>query len=376
MLIGATAVFALSLTLADALAARNSCRSRTRARSSSASRRRSIPRSAFTQGKLVQAEAVLQKHPEIDHFFAAIGGFTSDTGAADGAVTDGQVNSALIYVTMKPKSQRSVGQFALMNELRERTGEDSRHAGRAAGLRLARFRGGARLSDRAESARDRLPGARTKIRRDHRRDEEDRATSATSTPISAPACPRCASIPNRALATESGVSVDTIADTVQRGHRRHGAGPVHEQGPALRRAPAAGGRRSALDPTDITNLDVRTDYNELIPISQRDHDEDGRAPTRPSRARCASGRSRSTPTSRPASRRRRRWTARRPSRTRRHAARLPRLPRRRARRPSARPSRASSSRSGSASSCPTWCWRRSSTASSIRSPCCWRCRSA
>ena len=73
---------------------------------------------AFTEGKLIEAEKILKQHPEIDHFFSAIGGFTTDTGAADGAVTDGQVNSALIYVTLKPKSQRGLGQFALMDKLR------------------------------------------------------------------------------------------------------------------------------------------------------------------------------------------------------------------------------------------------------------------
>ena len=64
---------------------------------------------AFTEEKLAEAEKILRTHPEIDHFFSAIGGFTSDTGAADGAVTDRQVNSALIYVTLKPKPKRGTG---------------------------------------------------------------------------------------------------------------------------------------------------------------------------------------------------------------------------------------------------------------------------
>ncbi len=64
----------------------------------------------------------MRTRPEIDHFFSAIGGFTSDTGAADGPVTDGQVNSALIYVTLLPKSRRETGQFALMDDLRAKLG--------------------------------------------------------------------------------------------------------------------------------------------------------------------------------------------------------------------------------------------------------------
>src|ERR1700677_884353 len=59
---------------------------------------------AYTESKLIEAEKILNAHPEIDHFFSTIGGFTSDTGAADGAVTDGPVNSALIYLTLKPNS--------------------------------------------------------------------------------------------------------------------------------------------------------------------------------------------------------------------------------------------------------------------------------
>ena len=72
--------------------------------------------------------------------------------------------------------------------------------------------------------------------------------------------------PNRALATESGVSVDTIANTVNaaiggavqgqytNGDRRYDV-----------RLRLEGGER--LSPADITALDVRTDYNELIPIA-------------------------------------------------------------------------------------------------------------
>ncbi len=112
------AVFALSLTIAEKLPKEFLPR---QDQSAFLIRIQTPVRSSidFTEGKLVEAEKILQRHPEIDHYFSAIGGFTSDTGAADGAVTDGQVNSALIYVTLKPKSQRRLGQFALMDELRQ-----------------------------------------------------------------------------------------------------------------------------------------------------------------------------------------------------------------------------------------------------------------
>ena len=34
---------------------------------------------AYTESKLEAAEKILNQHPEIDHFFSAIGGFTSDS---------------------------------------------------------------------------------------------------------------------------------------------------------------------------------------------------------------------------------------------------------------------------------------------------------
>jgi HAE1 family hydrophobic/amphiphilic exporter-1 len=220
---------------------------------------------AFTQGKLAAVEAVMRQHPEIDHFFSAIGGFTSDTGAADGAVTDGQVNSALVYVTMKPKSQRHVGQLALMNDLRAELAKIpdmkavpqdlASHdfvAGRGFPIEL-NLRGiDYRVLEQKSAA---IIDAMQKTG-DFRDIDTDFRTG----------MPEVRIYPDRALATESGVSVDTIANTVNaaiggavqgqytNGDRRYDV-----------RLRLEGGER--LSPADITALDVRTDYNELIPIA-------------------------------------------------------------------------------------------------------------
>jgi hydrophobe/amphiphile efflux-1 (HAE1) family protein len=265
VLVGATAIFALSLTLASRLPREFLpfqdqgtflVRIQTPVDSSL----------AFTQSKLVQAEAVLQKHPEIDHYFAAIGGFTSDTGAADGAVTDDQVNSALIYVTMKPKSQRSVGQLALMNDLRGELGKIpdmlavpqdlASHdfvAGRGSPIEL-NLRG---IDYQVLEQKSGEIIAAMKKSGDFRDIDTDFRTG----------MPEVRIYPDRALATESGVSVNTIADTVNAAIGGTVQGEFTNKDRRYDvRLRLEGGQR--LGPNDITNLDVRTDYNELIPISQ------------------------------------------------------------------------------------------------------------
>ncbi len=220
---------------------------------------------AFTQGKLSAVESVIRRHPEVDHFFSAIGGFTSDTGAADGAVTDGQVNSALVYVTMKPKSQRHVGQLALMNDLRSELAKIPDMTAVPQDLASHDF-----VAGRGFPIELNLRGI------DYRVLEEKSATIIDAMRQTGDfrdidtdfrtGMPEVRIFPNRELATESGVSVDTIANTVNaaiggavqgqytNGDRRYDV-----------RLRLEGGER--LSPTDITALDVRTDYNELIPIA-------------------------------------------------------------------------------------------------------------
>jgi HAE1 family hydrophobic/amphiphilic exporter-1 len=219
----------------------------------------------FTEGKLVEAEKILQQHPEIDHFFSSIGGFTSDTGAADGAVTDGQVNSALIYVTLKPKSQRSLGQFALMDKLREELNaipdvsavpqDLASHdfiAGRGFPIEL-NLRGPdyVVLEKKAGEIIDQM-----KQTGDFRDIDTDFRTG----------MPEVRIYPDRALATISGVTVDAIANTVQAAIGGTAQGKYTNKDRRYDvRLRLEGGER--LSPADIMALDVRTDYGELIPIS-------------------------------------------------------------------------------------------------------------
>jgi HAE1 family hydrophobic/amphiphilic exporter-1 len=219
----------------------------------------------FTEGKLVQAEAILRRHPEIDHFFSAIGGFTSDTGAADGAVTDGQVNSALVYVTLKPKSARALGQFQLMDQLRREFAQIpdmtavpqdlAAHdfvAGRGFPIEL-NLRGPDYHVLEQKSAAIIAQMQKTGDFRDIDTDFRN-------------GMPEIRIYPDRALATLSGVSVDTIANTVQAAIGGAVQGQFTNKDRRYDvRLRLEGGER--VDPADILKLDVRTDYNELIPIS-------------------------------------------------------------------------------------------------------------
>jgi len=219
----------------------------------------------FTQGKLVEAEKVLRQHPEIDHFFSTVGGFTTDTGAADGAVTDGQVNSALIYVTLKPKANRTAGQFALMDTLRAELNKIPGVIAVPQDLASHDF-----IAGRGFPIELNLRGTDYKVLEqksgeiisamkqsgDFRDIDTDFRTG----------MPEVRIYPDRDLATQSGVTVDTIASTVDSAIGGAIQGKFTNKDRRYNvRLRLEGGQR--MQPSDILSLDVRTDYGELIPIS-------------------------------------------------------------------------------------------------------------
>jgi hydrophobe/amphiphile efflux-1 (HAE1) family protein len=219
----------------------------------------------FTEGKLVEMEKILRQHPEIDHFFSAIGGFTTDSGAAEGAVTDGQVNSALIYVTLKPKAQRELGQFPLMDRLRRQFAAIPDLIAVPQDLASHDFIAGRgfpiELNLRGPDYHVLEQKSREIIQRmqqtgDFRDIDTDFRTG----------MPEVRIYPDRAKATASGVSVDTIASTVQAAIGGAVQGQYTNKDRRYDvRLRLEGGER--IGPDDIMKLDVRTDYNELIPIS-------------------------------------------------------------------------------------------------------------
>ncbi len=220
---------------------------------------------AFTEGKLIEAEKILSKHPEIDHFFSSVGGFTTDTGAADGAVTDGQVNSALIYVTLKPKSKRDLGQFALMDALRMELNKIPDVTAVPQDLASHDF-----IAGRGFPIELNLRGTDYKVLEE--KSQEVIAAMKQSGEFMdidtdfRTGMPEVRIYPDRELATESGVTVDTIAATVDAaiGGAIQGKFTNKDRRYDVRLR-LEGGER--MKPDDIMDLDVRTDYGELIPIS-------------------------------------------------------------------------------------------------------------
>ena len=219
----------------------------------------------FTRDKLVEIEKILNRHPEVDHFFSSIGGFTSDSGAADGAVTDGQVNSGLIYVTLKPKTQRPLGQFALMDQLRQELGKIPDVVAVPQDLAARNF-----IAGRGFPVELNLRGPDYQVleKKSHEIIDAMRQTGQfrdIDTDFRT-GMPEVRIYPDRNLATQSGVTVDTIAGTVEAAIGGAVQGKFTNKDRRYDvRLRLEGGER--VGPDDITKLDVRTDYNELIPIA-------------------------------------------------------------------------------------------------------------
>lgn len=66
----------------------------------------------YTNDRLAKLEALLHKHPEIEGYFSVIGSSSS-----------GQVNQGRIYVRMKPREERTLKQFDLIDQLRAELSE-------------------------------------------------------------------------------------------------------------------------------------------------------------------------------------------------------------------------------------------------------------
>ena len=62
----------------------------------------------YTDGMVKKCEQWTMTRPEVDRYYAAIGGFGG-----------GEVNSAVLFVTLKPRSQRSVSQAQFMADMRK-----------------------------------------------------------------------------------------------------------------------------------------------------------------------------------------------------------------------------------------------------------------
>jgi HAE1 family hydrophobic/amphiphilic exporter-1 len=219
----------------------------------------------FTRDKLLEAEKIIRADPDVDRFFAAIGGFTQQSGSSEGSVTDDEVNAATVYVTLKPRAERRRGQFAIMQDLRGKLNavpdlkavpQDLNSRGFTAqrgfpvelNLRGQDY-GILQKNATALIAKLDQSGYLTDIDTDFRT-----------------GMPEVRVWPDREAANKSGVTVDSIAQTVS-----SAIGGV-VQGKFTNKDRRYDVRlrletQQRLQAGDITNLQVRTSYGELIPIS-------------------------------------------------------------------------------------------------------------
>lgn len=219
----------------------------------------------FTKDKLLEVEKILRAEPNIARFFIAIGGFTQSSGAPEGAVTDDAVNSATVYVTLKEAKERRVRQQVVMRELREKLSripdlraipQDLSTRGFTAqrgfpievNLRGPDYK---KLQEKADEIVCRL--------------EKTGYVTDLDTDLRS-GMPEVRVWPKRDAAAASGVTVDALAQTVStaiggavqgkftNGNRRYDV-----------RLRLEGGERVSAE--DINKLQVRTAFNELIPIT-------------------------------------------------------------------------------------------------------------
>ncbi|MES2309932.1 MAG: efflux RND transporter permease subunit [Verrucomicrobiota bacterium] len=220
---------------------------------------------SFTSEKVIESEKVIQNHPEVSKLFAAIGGFSYTTGAANGDISEGVVNAATVYVTLKPSGDRQLSQQALIEILRRELNaipdlkaypQDLSSRGFTAGkgypielnIRGDDYKGLEKIANNI-SARLEKTGLITDIHMDLRN-----------------GMPEMHLIPNRDEAARSGISIQTIADTVSyaiggliqgeftNGDRRYDVRLRLED-------------KQRSQQQDIEQLQVRTSGNELIPIT-------------------------------------------------------------------------------------------------------------
>lgn len=207
----------------------------------------------FTERKVSEIETYLKSRPETKKLFAAIGGFTG-----------GEPHVAYVFVVLKPRRERDLSQEGVMAQCREALAkmkdvkvfiQDFSMRGFSAqrGFPIEfNIRGGnwEVLAEKSTEIVRRLKetGLATDIDTDYRT-----------------GVPELQVWPDRVAAAERGVSVDTIAQTVNAAIGGARQGKFSQDGRRydvrLRLNP-----NERLEPEDIETLTLRNNYGEMIPI--------------------------------------------------------------------------------------------------------------
>jgi hydrophobe/amphiphile efflux-1 (HAE1) family protein len=208
----------------------------------------------FTTDKVVEAEKVLRSRPEVLRFFAAIGGFTG-----------GEVNTGIFFISLQPKSERKASQREIMNWCRTEMSKIPKFVPRLADLasrgltpRGANYpvefniRGGNYkvMSEKALEIMKRLDA--TGLVKDLNTDYRE-------------GMPEIRVIPDRARASASGVTMESIGQTVNAAIGGIREGKFSQGGRRydvrLRLIP---GQR--VSPEDVEKLQIRNTYGEVVEL--------------------------------------------------------------------------------------------------------------
>ncbi|MCC7519827.1 MAG: efflux RND transporter permease subunit [Verrucomicrobiae bacterium] len=214
----------------------------------------------YTSDRIKEAEEILMRRPELDGYFAAIGGFAG-----------GESNRGILFVTLKPKAKRKAGQFEIMDWCRQEMSkiptvrvfpQDLSMRGFTAqrGFPIEfNIRGGDYqvLKEKAAVILKRL--GETGLVKDLDTDYRE-------------GMPEVRIWPDRARAAASSVSMETLGNTVNAaiGGVRQGNFTSDGRRYDVRLRLDADERIKA---EDINALQVRTAYGELIPITEVTHVE-------------------------------------------------------------------------------------------------------
>ncbi|RIL09786.1 MAG: AcrB/AcrD/AcrF family protein [Proteobacteria bacterium] len=211
-----------------------------------------------TSDKMRQAEEYFRALPEVIRMYAAIGGFGG-----------GEVNTGVMFISLKPRSERAKSQQQIMQETRQ---EFAKFQGLKAFIQDQSTRGftaqrgfpvefnirgpdwevlnasAAEIMSRLEDS-----GLVADLNNDYRLGQ-----------------PEVRVVPNRDAAATRGVSIQTITDTVTAAIGGMRQGKFTQDGRRYDvRIRLEKDERS--DPGDILRLDVRNQYGEMIPISEVVH---------------------------------------------------------------------------------------------------------
>ncbi|MBI4211900.1 MAG: efflux RND transporter permease subunit, partial [Deltaproteobacteria bacterium] len=209
----------------------------------------------FTDERFKQAEALLLKRPEVTRYFAAVGGFGG-----------GEVNSGIIFITLKPPRERNVSQQEVMDWARKSFNAipdlkafvvdfSNRGFGAQRGTPIeftVRGHDWGDLVEASEAMRKRM--------------EKDPIFTDVNTGYQADT-PEIQIIPDRIKAAAHGVSVTTIAETVNLGFggMRAGRYPEGSRKIDVRVMLQKSDRQKA---NDVQDLFVRNNRGELIPLTE------------------------------------------------------------------------------------------------------------